>query len=186
MKYLFFFLSVTLFSCAPAKMLPLTSQYPSTPMLFNSDKSFEKTWDNLIDVFAQKGLSIKIIDRSSGLIISQKSELSATIEDKNGKLYDPHAFIAIPCYIANGKRVPVSNPNAAAYSTQKKIIANPVYGDWNVRIKPTASGGSTINVNITNLNYEIFDYKLKENKLHSLTEYKSTGVFENILVDLIK
>ena len=35
--------------------------------------SFGKTWDSVIDVFADRNISIATIDRASGLIVAQKS-----------------------------------------------------------------------------------------------------------------
>ena len=192
MKLLIKILVVTtiLSSCAPTKIIQLQGQYPSTPMIFNSDKSFDKVWDNLVDVFAQKGLSIKIIDRSSGLIISGKAMLSATMEDKNGKPKNPDAFIAVPSYMKDGKRYPVTASSSliGPYATQKQIDAinsTPVYGEWNVRIKSNGSG-TTINVNILNVTYDVYNSTLKTNVESMLSTFKSTGVFEKQLSDLIK
>jgi hypothetical protein len=39
-------------------------------------------------MFAQKSLSIKIIDQSGGLIISEKSRLSWSLKKKDGTLYE--------------------------------------------------------------------------------------------------
>lgn len=183
----FFYASILLFinSCATVKTFPLKGQYPTTPIVFNSENSFDKTWDNLIDVFAQKGLSIKIIDRASGLIISSKSLLTASMEDKDGKLVNKDAFIAIPAYSAYGRRIPVSSSTTGPYATQAQTLANPVYGEWNVRIKANGKG-STINVNIINLTYDVYNSTLKMNTEKTLFEYKSTGNFEKILSDLIK
>ena len=114
MKLLIRILVITtlLSSCAPTKIIQLQGQYPSTPMIFNSEKSFDKVWDNLVDVFAQKGLSIKIIDRSSGLIISGKAILSATMEDKNGKPKNPEAFIAGLTLVKQKRGQLLDNTNA--------------------------------------------------------------------------
>lgn len=181
-----FLIIVLLFSsCASSKLIIPQGNYPVTPLVFSSEKPFEKVWDNLIDVFAQKGLSVRIIDKSSGLIISGKSELEATIEDKSNNLVNPNAYIVIPYFMQFNKRIPITNPNAGAYSTKEQLKANPVYGDWNVRIKQTGTG-STINVNITNISYDYYDSKTKQTLNKGINVYKSTGVFEKQLVDLIK
>jgi hypothetical protein len=153
-------------------------------MIFNSEKSFEKVWDNLIDLFAQKGLSIRIIDKSSGLIISQKSLLSASMEDKNGQVIDRDAYIVVPSTKVNGRIIPVTGTKSGAYATSKAIKAIPVYGDWNVRVKPNGSG-STINVNITDVIYESISGASIKTPI-ALSGYKSTGVFEKELSELIK
>ena len=187
MKYFTLLTFLFIASCTHTKLIPLKGNYPSTPMVFSSEKSFDKTWDNLIDVFAQKGLSIRIIDRSSGLIISQTSLLKTTIEGKAG-LVDSTAFIAVPYYLSNKRRIPITNPVVGAYAQEKDILPTPVYGDWNVRIKASPTGGSIINVNITDLNYKLVGSKIKDmqNNIIKIIDYKSTGVFEKQLADLIK
>jgi hypothetical protein len=177
------FLIWTFSSCSTGKLIPLKGQYPATPIVIDSPNSFEKTWDRLVDLFAQKGLAIKIIDKSSGLIVSENSRMPATIEDKNGKVYDPTAFIVIPVRRIGSELIPVSGKTSGPYA--KKIKANDVFGEWNVRIKPNGTG-STINVNITNVSYE--DYLTATKSYHpvSIYDYKSTGVFENQIAELIK
>ena len=183
-------LTLCITSCTATKTIPLQGNYPTTPMIFTSEKSFDKVWDNLVDVFAQKGLSIKIIDRSSGLIVSGKALLSATMEDKNGKPKNPDAFIAVPSYSHDGKRYPMTSPSSSVgpYATQKQIDAinaTPVYGEWNVRIK-TSNAGTSINVNILNVTYDVYNLTMKTNVESPLFTFKSTGVFEKQLADIIK
>jgi hypothetical protein len=174
-----------LLSCAPAKYIYPKGSYPTTPMEFASSKTFDEAWDRLVDVFAQKGLAIKIIDRSSGLIVSERSALPATIEDKFGKPINPDAFVVVPKFKNAGtnREEPISGTSTGVYA--KKMIPNDVYGEWNVRIKKTATG-SLINVNITNVTYNVFVNMTKTYDKRTLSEFKSTGVFENLLANLIK
>lgn len=175
-----------LFSCS-VKNYPLKGEYPATPMVFNSENSFDKTWDKLVDVFAQKGLSIKIIDKSSGLIISTNSKMPATPENiQTLKPINSNAYIVVPSYKMNGRMYPISGMNVLYPGTKnEKRIYNDVLGEWNVRIKPNGSG-STINVNITNVTYYTYNYATKSTSLSLLNDYRSTGVFEKILADLVK
>ena len=76
MKCLLFASMLFIVGCVSTKVIPIKGTYPETPIVISSTKSFDQAWDRLVDIFAQKGLSIKIIDRSSGLIISTKSELT--------------------------------------------------------------------------------------------------------------
>jgi hypothetical protein len=174
-------LLVLLASCDP-KIYPIKGTYPATPMVFNSDNSFEKSWDKLVDIFAQKGLTIKIIDKSSGLIISSNSRMPATPEDSKGNPKNPNAYIVVPSVKSNNQIKPISGSNQGPYTSKSKVIYYPVYGEWNVRIKPNGNG-STINVNITNVTYEVPG---ATNRYTSLRDYRSTGVFEKELADLIK
>jgi hypothetical protein len=178
-------LLLILVSCAPIKTILPKGSYPSTPMEFTSDKSFDEVWDNLVDVFAQQGLAIKLIDRSSGLIISERSKMMPTIEGKDNKPLDPTAVIVVPKFKnANSNREePISGTATGVYA--KKMIPSPVYGEWNVRVKKTPTG-SLINVNITNVTYSVYILSNKNYDQRNLNEYKSTGVFEKFLADLIR
>jgi hypothetical protein len=84
-----------LLSSCSIKYFPLKGQYPTTPIIGYSDKSFDKVWDNIKGLFSQKGIFIKSIDRSSGLIIFTQSALSATYENKKGEPYNRNAFVVV-------------------------------------------------------------------------------------------
>jgi len=183
-KAAYIFTVVLFFSCSP-KWLPLKGSYPATPIEISSDKGFDEVWDKLVDVFAQNGLSIKIIDRSSGLIISYSAQLLTTIEKKDGSLADPNAWIAVPqIYSQSAQRyVPITKIAAGPYVSKSYLDkSDPVSGEWNVRIKKTATG-TTINVNLVNLTYSIIDQKIP--RTTPLIEYKSTGVFEKLITDIL-
>ena len=170
--------SVLYLSSCTQKIYPVTGNYPAPPIEIKSSKTFDQVWDNLVDMFAQKGLSIRIIDRSSGLIISSKSRLSVTIEDNKGALKDPKAYIVVPSYKDpnTNKMVPVTGQSYN--SITKKMEYNEAEGDWNVRVKKTETG-CLINVNITNMYYTkavMANYN-KVDQLIALTSGKTTGVF---------
>lgn len=177
-------LFVTLISCS-AKIIPLKGQYPATPMIFNTENSFEKSWDKLIDIFAQKGLAIKLIDKSSGLLISERSLLTATTENKEGVIVNKTAFVVIPKIIENGATYTATGKIIDPSKDKKKNVSYPVYGEWNVRIK-SSSSGSTVNVNINNVTYDEYSNKAKMSFSKALNTYRSTGAFENLIYDLIK
>lgn len=183
MKLLLFASLVFFTGCVSTKVIPIKGTYPETPIIINSTKTFDQAWDKLIDIFAQKGLSIRIIDRSSGLIISDKSELSTTYENETGKPVDETAFIVVSSVIQYGKKVPVTGTSSGAYAQTK--VAYPARGDWNVRIKSNAGGGCSINVNITNITYNAYDLTEKRYRDMNLAAYKSTGVFENLIASMI-
>lgn len=178
----FLLLALIVFQSCLSKIIPIKGNYPQTPMIFNSDKSFDEVWDKLIDVFAQKGLSIRIIDRSSGLIVSNNSELSVTVEDKKGVAINQKAFIVVPL-VKNSATTTLDPINGYSFDKKGFKVPNSVYGDWNVRVKKSGTG-STINVNINNVYYESTINKM--NMKTNLTSYQSTGVFEKILSDMIK
>lgn len=176
---------VFLTSCQPLKVIPVKGLYPSTPMNFKSDQSFEKTWDKLIDVFAQKGLSIHIIDKSSGIITCDASRLTYTTEDKYGNVGNTLAYIVVPTIIIMQRRYPVASASYGAYASNAELYSNAVFGSWNVRIKANGNG-SIINVNISNINYAKALTLKSPSISTTLYDYKSTGIFEKELADLIK
>ena len=96
MKLAFYLLVITSLLGCSSKIIPLSGKYPNEPFQAKTSKNFQTVWDNLIDLFAQKGLSIKIIDKSSGLITSERTILTTTVEKKNGKLLNPLAYIVVP------------------------------------------------------------------------------------------
>ncbi|MEJ7739596.1 MAG: hypothetical protein WKF97_19400 [Chitinophagaceae bacterium] len=153
------------------KITPLKGLYSDKPFEIVSDKSKDRVWDKLIDFFAQKGLSIKIIDRRSGLIISDKSALTWTFEDSKGKLINPSAWIVIEKTVDPG-------PN-------KVIKPSSVAGDWNVRIKDLPNNKTVINVNLVNIRAKresVSKYGISEYEIKAL----STGNFEKLISDIIK
>lgn len=187
MKSLLVLPFLIIIACSPTKkIIPLRGTYPNTPIEISSSKSFDQAWDRLIDLFAQNGLSIKIIDRSSGLLVSDQIMLNTTIEDKNGVLFDTSAYIVIPKYYNSSVRryVPISKIIAGPYVSKSYIDEpDPVYGSWNVRIKKNGEG-SVINVNLVN----IFYYTTSTNGLpiqKYLNLYKSTGRFEKMIAHII-
>lgn len=175
---------VLLFSCSQ-KIMPLKGSYPKTPIEITSTKGFDEVWDKLVDLFAQNGLSIKIIDRSSGLIISGSASLPATVENKDLSLQDPSAYIVVPkIYSQSSQRyIPITKMIAGPYVSKSYIDkVDPVSGEWNVRIKKAGSG-TIVNVNLVNLTYSVLQDKIIRQT--TLTDYKSTGVFEKTITDIL-
>lgn len=170
-KFLAFFIVTLSLSCSP-KIIPLKGAYPETPIIQYSDNSVDKVWDKIIDFFAQKGLAIKIIDKSSGLIISDATELTWTFEDKNGNQNKTGRWVAIPKVIAPG--------------ADRATIPTSVRGEWNVRIK--AVGDKTaVNVNLVNIEEKVLTGSYAAgNTSYIRIDGKSTGVFEKLIFEKVK
>lgn len=120
MRKLIPFVCIALVSCTFYKAT-LKGKYQDTPFQIETSKSYEETWSELIDLFAQKRLSIKIIDKSSGLITSEKTSFlsSFTYEDAQGKPINPNAFVVSANTSYEGKvHPPIS-----------------LTEEWNIRIK---------------------------------------------------
>jgi hypothetical protein len=167
---LIFFAILFFASSAPSHMLK--GNYQNTPYQIETTKSFDEVWSNVIDMFATKGLSIKIIDKSSGLIISDKTSFisSFTYENKEGLLIKPNAFIVINMIKSLG------------------VVFHPtiITGEWNIRIKKNEEK-TLINVNLVNINAMYTSPPTQSSPARTLNlEAKSTGVFEKIIADIIR
>lgn len=165
-------LSFAFCSCAGKKAVSLKGSYPETPIQTQTEKKFSEVWDNLIDVFAQKGLPIKLIDRTSGLIVAESTLIPVTSEDKNGRLKDSSAYLVIPMAYDWGSNKYKALP-----------VGSTVIGEWNIRVKEIG-GKTNVNINIVNVKNRIFD-KYKRESFVLMTDFKSTGVFEKTLSQLI-
>lgn len=166
-------ITFSLVNCS-SKLIPIKGTYLKPPYEVTTDKSFDEVWDKLIDLFAQKGLPIRIIDKNSGLITSDKSILTVTTETKDGKLKDPTAFIVVAQIYEPG-------PNRIAPVSGLSDVT----GEWNVRIK-NVNGKTSININIVNIKYQVYDAYSRFYKDVLLANYQSTGVFEKLIADIIK
>lgn len=171
MRFFYPLLMILFFSCA-VKIIPLKGNYPDKPYEIIVDKSKDKVWDNIIDLFAQKGLSIKIIDRSSGLIISERTALTWTYEDKNGKLENLSAWAVVPKIYDPG-----ANRIVGYYN---------VSGDWNIRIKDAQDGKTVLNVNLVNITSENPYKSYLSQATSPIPGAKTTGVFEELIAIAIK
>jgi hypothetical protein len=171
-KILAFSLSIAIFfSSCSLKFFPLKGSYPKTPIIVHSEQSFDSAWDKLVDLFAQQGIGIRIIDRSSGFISSSdETEVPASYEDRKGKLYHPLAYVVL------------KRNNQQEDAPLKKYVFH-VTGVWNVHIKREASGVS-INVNLVNL--KSFFITSTGQRLEIATQAQTTGNFEKIISDILK
>lgn len=162
-------------SCMTMKPLPLKGNYLDKPYEVISDKTFEQVWTNIIDLFATKGLSIKLIDKSSGLIISEKTSFlnDYTFEDKTGNLENPNASVVI-------EKITYQGYNQSAKPDK-------ITGEWNIRIKDNGNGKTVVNVNLTNIDATSFIAGSQYSPARNLTfNGKSTGKFEELISTLIK
>lgn len=132
-----------------------------------SGLSFDEVWDKVIDYFAVNGYHISTIEKSSGIIMAAKTDLSNsyTKEDKNGNLENPNAFVVIQ----KGLGFSIS------------MLRFNITGDWNVRVKES-NGKTLINVNLVNIQGVLTGNKGERTAVQA----KSTGVFERHLLDLLK
>lgn len=172
---LVFVASILLTSCMTLKPVSLKGNYSESPYEVVSDKEFDQVWSNIIDLFATKGLSIKLIDKNSGLIISEKTSFLSdyTFEDKNGVLENPNASIVIEKMTYEGYN--------------QSLKPQKITGEWNIRIKENSSGKVVVNVNLTNIDATSLVAGSQYSPAQNLTfNGKSTGKFEELITSLVK
>lgn len=170
-------LLILLFSCG-YKSIPLKGKYDDKPFVITTPSSFSTVWDKTIDLFAQRGIGIKLIDRSSGLIVAQNASAPVTSEDSKGNLINKEAWVVT-------EKIYDPGPRKYYYSTTANI-------EWNIRIKELPGGSTSININL--INVEIVTSAAKVNLLvpASTSSYVvkspalSTRVFENMIAEIIK
>jgi hypothetical protein len=159
-------------SCSVHKLIPVSEDHYD-PKTIETSSSFDQVWDKLIDVFAQNGMSIKVIDRSSGVIVSERSLLPSTIELDPGKLKNPTAYAVLP---------------RVRYATRDKPLYYELTGEWNLRLKKSDKG-TLVFINIGNVEGK---YTAEDDHSNVIVykklcpTCKSTGVFEDKIADVIK
>lgn len=173
--FILLFALTLLSGCASVKIIPLKNTYQTKPYEAVSDNNKDVVWDKIVDFFAQNGLSIKLIDRSSGLIVSEATALTFTHEDSKGQLIHPDSWVVL-----------VSVYDAA---NKKYIQPNVVIGEWNIRIKEIPGNKTNVNVNLVNIRYSspntdpLLPAQLK---YVSKFEAQSTGKFEDKIFNIVK
>jgi hypothetical protein len=168
-------ISILLTSCMTLKPVALKGNYSDKPYEALSDKKFDQVWSNIIDLFATKGLSIKLIDKSSGLIISEKTSFTSdyTFENTKGELENPNAYIVIEKITFEGYK--------------QSMIPEKITGEWNIRIKENTNGKVSVNVNLTNIDATRFIAGSQYVAARNLTfNGKSTGKFEELITGIVK
>lgn len=156
-------------SCMTMKSTPshLVGVYNVTTSI-ETDQKFDDVWNKVIDYFATNGIAIATLEKASGLIVSNKVQLrDAVTVEQDGKPLDKNAYIVIP------------------YA--KNIIYKNVTSDFNVRVREV-EGKVVITVNLPNIEAErtIKPTGFVMVSAPEQVEAKSTGVFENGLLDLFK
>ncbi|KQS33195.1 hypothetical protein ASG33_03670 [Dyadobacter sp. Leaf189] len=127
------------------------------------EKPFEQVWESVIDLIAETGVSVKMIDRSSGLIIADVASFAGLLsyEDTKGNLTNPAAYIAV-------ERISSEFPSSVARYQASAI--------WNMRVKAIGDNTTILSVNLHSIRIEKAVLPLNG---------QSTGNFEKMLIDEI-
>ena len=168
------FMGLVLSSCA-SSVGTLKGQYPAINTV-TTNSSFEDVWSRVIDFFAENNIPIGTIAKDSGIITATNIRLGdsfVSYEDKNGKIVNPNAWFVVPY--------------------MKEVVGARADCSFNVRVKKNSDGGSTIQVNLSNiLGYYNIQYLNTLNFKKEIIEQThprpchSTGQFEKSLLELFK
>jgi hypothetical protein len=120
--------------CNPVGVL-LKGNYSDQPTLIFSTKSIDSSWSNLNELFTRKGLAIKKIDTTNGLIITKEIPINAayTFENKDGQLENPEAWVVL----------------TKVFNKKKQWKPKRIYGQWSIQISELEPGTSTIKIEPT-------------------------------------
>ena len=162
--------SFLLQSCGSG-IIPLKSDYSKVNNTFYTDMGKDKVWDNIVKLFSTNGLGISLIDKSSGLIISNKTDFlkDYTNEDEQGVIKNKNAFIVVERFEGGMGNLPPSN----------------LYGTWNIRLFEE-NGKTGVNINLTNIEaFHTIDGTKYTNAGKIAYNAKSIGNFEKMVMDKI-
>lgn len=168
-------IAVLLFaSCAP-KIVPPIGVYESKSVEQTYTGQFEIIWEKVIAMFSKKGISVKVIDKSSGFISVHYPTAPFTTEDKGGKLVDSNAWVVT---------AKIYDPIGRKYYSGNE---GPI--DWNIYIRKTTDKVTTVNIKLvddpTILNFYSPGYIENAKRTYKVKAY-STGVFERLLAEQIR
>lgn len=165
MKNLIILTILIIVSSACSIIVPVQQTYVTSPVSATTTKSFEEVWVKIIDILSTKGIQIKLLDKSSGLIVSEPYRLSTTWEDINtGKLADEAAYVVADKYYF------MDNFNSSYIST----------GTFNIRVK-TQESQTIVVVNLVNINSS----NILPGQPPKVLDSKTTGVLEKELLQTI-
>jgi hypothetical protein len=172
MKKMSFIIATAIFliiSCSPKLVTNAPSSYT-----IETNKSFEQIWSDVIDFMTSKGTSIKIIDKASGIIVTDEYSFigSFTYEDKSGNLRNPNAYVVLSKLI--GAFGHLINPDYATCN-------------FNVRVKQLPNGTS-VTINLVNLKAAVVLGRDMYGRGSHWKYYsvRSTKVFEKELAEKLK
>jgi hypothetical protein len=158
------------------KLVPLQRTYQDKPYEFSST-SKEEAWKKIINFFTSKGLTIKSIDKNSGLITTENTSFlnSYTWENKNGSLTNPNAFV-------------VCNKVRAPFTYTRALKPDIITGQWVIRLKEEGAR-IIITTRLTNATGKVVidnsaSYDQGPEESYNLT-VQSTGIFEKTIEEAL-
>jgi hypothetical protein len=163
MKKLSYLLFLLTFLQSCATVVPLKGKYQEKSVKTEINKPFDAVWESIIDFVAEAGVSINLIDKSSGLIVADEVSFARhnSFEKRKGDIHDPSAYTVSER--TNGDQPDQGNK----YN---------VTGKWNMRAVASGNGKTVVSVNV---------YALSVDKSVLPLTAESTGNFEKWILDKI-
>ncbi|WP_149240313.1 hypothetical protein [Dyadobacter sp. 32] len=159
---LFTIVTIVFTSCVSTGVVPIKGKYPDGPLRMKLDVPADTVWDRVIDLIADIGLNVRIVDKASGLVVSDPVSFTDkySTEDRQGAVTDKGASIV----------------TTRLNDENFKMVMKSVTASWNLRVKEVSPGKSTVSVLLYNIDAKgvVDDYRHKG---------KSTGVFEKWVLD---
>ena len=101
------------------------------------NKSKDEIWNKIIDQFSENGYPIKTLDKTSGLIVTEKMSLkNVYTREVKGKPENPSAYVVI---------------FDIRSSLGNRLTPHIVEGEWNVRVLDLENGTCRVTVNLLNM-----------------------------------
>lgn len=160
----FITISILLQSCAGGAGTALKGNYQN-PNTFYFEKSESEVWTGLMAVLCDKGMSVKSMDKFSGVIFGDRYDFTAlsSAENSKGQLVNKDAFLVSQHVVFTGTTY---------------VLPSLITADWNMRIFQH-DGKTALKVNIKNI---VSKYGLSTPIFY---DAKSTGNFEKMIADSI-
>src|SRR5687768_11999606 len=79
-------------------IISLKGKYQETPVKSKYEIPFNEVWENVIDFISDTGQEVQMIDKESGIIISDAHLASGKLlshEDRDGNLVNKKALVAV-------------------------------------------------------------------------------------------
>lgn len=170
----FLILIVLFSSCAP-QLVPLKNTYNAQAFEQPINADFETVWNKTVETVAKKGSTIKMIDKSNGLIVAQNNYAPITSEDKDAQPVDSSAWAVTSKLYRPGSR--------------KYLYAKEGTLEWNIHVK-NAGDSTIINIRLVEAAVVTSVHSPGYTTTHSIKPFKTkavtTGVFERQIAGEIR
>jgi len=159
------------FSCNN-ELIPLEQTYQDNPYEFSVSATKDEVWTKLVQLLTSKGLAIKTIDKSNGLITTDNISFlnSYSFENNDGGLTNPNAFVV--CTKVRGP-----------FTFTASLKPDAISGQWTVLTKQ-ADDKTLVDIKLANASGKVVVEDADTRETHNLT-VTSTGVFEKSVQDAL-